>query len=186
MILIQNQHEIKIITKKKSVKTKQILSISLTVLAALFLFIKVKAIRTSTKRQINVYASETRVLKNDYDQNIRTKHKSLTKKTYFFESIRQHDEILEFFVSESNSLIKNETKFIFMTNMNQTQAKICEKQLIERLKHFEISNLSTSATINFEYANVFMKKYEKLKKSNNSFIIKSELDKFENSNINDH
>ena len=71
--------------------------------------------------------------------------------------------------------------------MSQTQAKIRENQLIERLKHLKISNLSI-VTVNFDYADVFMKKYEKSKEFDNLFIIDSDQDKSENenSNINDH
>ena len=75
-----------------------------------------------------------------------------------------------------------------MTNMSQAQAKIRQKQLIERFKHLKISDLSV-VSMNFEYVNVFMKKYEKsekFKKSDNPFIINIETDKTENPNISDH
>ena len=70
-----------------------------------------------------------------------------------------------------------------MTNMNQAQTKIREKQLIERLKYLKISNISV-ITVNFEYVDVFMKKYEEFKKSNNLFIINAKTDKSENPNPN--
>ena len=185
VILIQNQHEMKIIAEKnKFVKIKQIFSISL---ATIFFFIKVKISRALTRHQINVYVFETCILENEYEKNISTKHKFLAKGTYFFESIRQRNEALGIFVVGFNCLTKDEVNSISMTNMSQIQAKIRENQLIERLKHLKISNLSV-ATINFDYADVFMEKYEESKKFDNLFIIDFDQDKSENenSNINDH
>ena len=71
--------------------------------------------------------------------------------------------------------------------MSQAQAKIRERQLIERLKYLKISDISVT-TVNFEYVDIFMEKYEEFKKSDNFFIINAKTDKFKNPNsdINDH
>ena len=114
------------------------------------------------------------------------------REIYFFESIRQKNEVLNSYVFEIKVIITKKIDFISMTNLKKVQTKIIKKQLIDRLIYLSKRNLSETtkksiAFVNFDYVNVFMKHVEKIVKSNNFFVINSEdTEKPTKSNINDH
>ena len=114
-------------------------------------------------------------MNDNYDKNVFTKHKFLAKKTYLFESIRQKNEALKTYLSTTNSMMMEKTDFIFMTNLKKVQTKIVEKQLIERLKQIEIFKQTSNVYVNFDYANVFIKKHiqNETIDSTNFFVIGS-------------
>ena len=152
--------------------------------------VKVKIFKKSKRRQTNVYVDEIIFLKKSQEKNVRIIHKSFSKKSYVFESIRKQDILIELYLTEVNALLTDETTIVFMINFEIISAKMIKRQLLERLIHS--SRSLQSASINFDYENVFMKKHTivnfvKIDKEKNSFVINS---KKENSktkiDINDH
>ena len=186
VILIQNEHQIKITaTKNQSVKTRIIETQSMNVMTRLN-FMKIKSgINNPKKKQINVYASKTCVLNDDYDKNVFIKHKFLTKGIYLFEPIRQKNETLKTYLSTTNSMMTKKTNFIFMTNLKKIQTKIVKKQLIGRLKQIEIFKQTSEVYVNFDYANVFIGKHIENESidSTNFFVIGSKNSNVETINL---
>ena len=172
-------------TKKNSLRIKKIDKMNLYNV----LSIKIKVIKIFKKSQINVYVDECVVLINDQNKNLTIKHKSLSKETYLFESINKKNLSTNLYLIEINALMINEINFVFMTNFEKIKIKIIKKQLLKRLKSFNVFIINT--TITFDYASVFIRKYTIVKsKIKNSFVIEdfdnSDFEAQFKSNINDY
>ena len=184
-VLIQNEHRVEVtVIKTDSVKIRM----TTTFILKIILPIKIKFKSQSKIRKIDVYVTETRILKNDQKINVSIKHKLLAFETYLFESIRKKNDVLKNYLSTANSLTTKLMNFISVTNLNEKSTKIRKKQLLKHLRYQKISDINDVAIVNFNYINVFMSKQIKEKiESKNSFIIDSKSIKaVADSNINEH
>ena len=110
MIVIQNQHRIKIrIIKNSSAHFRKIDSSTLTIMTAIAaeLSVKTKTLKTSKRRQTNVYVEETQIIQKNQKQNVSVSHKSLILNDYIFEPIQRKNHIMKSYLSDVNAMISN-------------------------------------------------------------------------------
>jgi hypothetical protein len=182
-VSIQETHLVKIrVSSRKFMRARKIKN---SIFITTILSIKVR--QFSKRKAINVYAINVEILNAELDLNVLTRHKSIAASSYVFELIAQKDLALDLYVTTIHALVTSETSSISVANFEKISIKIRQNQLLERLRKIN-SIESTSNEINFDYANVFMRKYSvddsETKKSEFSFIISVLESSVENSNIN--
>ena len=121
------------------------------------LFIKLKIIKASKRRETNVYAEKVRVIKNDQSQNIFIIHKSLAKNSYFFEFIRKEDFTMQSHLIAINAVISSIWNSLPVTNFEKSFGKMRKKQLLERLNSYQ-KRFSSTNHFDFDYENVLFGK----------------------------
>ena len=124
-------------------------------------------------------------------KNVCIKHKFIIRGFYFFEFVRQKNDVLKIYFFVVNFIIRNDTTSISMANLNERSVNIRKNQLLKRMKYIDNVKQNLLNIVNFNFENVFNEKYaEKNEFENvkNSFAI--ELDSiFESAvdpDINDH
>ena len=116
--------------------------------------IKATKILSSKKRQTDVYATTVFILKKNKKKNIEIYHKLLTKKNYFFQSLKKIDFVLNVCYDNFNVIVTADCIVIFITNLKISSVKIRKNKLINYVMTHE--NFRSVENVNFNYENVFL------------------------------
>ena len=156
VIMIQDRHHVKIKTIKNSSAHFRKIDNSALINIAAKLSMKVKTLKASKRRQVNVYAERIRVIEKNQKQNVSLIHKSLVLNNYIFESIQRRDLVIGSYLLDVNAMVQSDWNSISMTNFEKVSIKINKNQFFDRLVSFKERN--NSITINYNYADVFFGK----------------------------
>ena len=131
MIIIQKTHQIEIkVIKIQSFLVKKINSIKFAFV--IFFAVKRATIKSFRKRRINVYAKKSVIFQSFEKRNVKIEHKLLISESYIFEFIQKIDLNLSSCFLKIHVVVIDDCDSIFMTNFEETQAKIFKKQLLKR------------------------------------------------------
>ena len=123
------------------------------------LSIKATKILSSKKRQTDVYATAVFIFKKNQKKSIEIYHKSLTKKNYFFQSLKKIDFVLNVCYDDFNVIVTADCIVIFIANLRISSIKIRKNELINYVITYE--NFKFAENVNFNYENVFFNKHVK-------------------------
>jgi hypothetical protein len=151
--------------------------------------LSIKISRSLKRKTVNVYVITFEILTLEFDKNMKTHHKSMTKENYVFESIAQKDLAIDVYATAIHVMLTYDANSILVANFEEISMKIRRNSLFDRIKQMNSFDTSYSKTIDFEYSDVFLEKYSvkdsKEKKSELSFTLRFQKEESQDSDISD-